>query len=319
MNEKTIREIVAQVVGDYEAQAGAQSLKLQTDSVVAVGDACSMPVPAEASARHIHLSKEDTEKLFGVGYQLKKKKDISQPGQFLCEERVSLVGEKGKIDNVAVLGPTRDKTQVEISLTDSRILGIKAPIRMSGETEGAASIYIMAADKIVNAVNSVIVAKNHLHMTKNDAAGYGLSDGGKVNIKMNTERPIIFEDVAVRVSDNSRLAFHIDYDEANACGFAAGDVGFICKGSLQQAGKSEAAAPQAAGLSCAERRGAENKQIKEQNCGKSVHMRVRLLTERDLYDCYRRGIKDVAIERKTIITTMAKDYAREKRITVHYI
>lgn len=332
MNEETIRHIVTQVVADYGKKISTSGNKKRSENITdkdrmesnrenMSGVLCSMPVPVEVSARHVHLSRQDAEKLFGKGYQLKKSKDISQPGQFLCEERVSLIGPKGRFDRVAVLGPFRDKTQIEISLTDSRSLGIKAPVRMSGDLDGAADLYIMASDKIIHADGAAIVARNHLHMTKEDAVRFGLRNKQKIKIKMNTARPVTFENVIVRVSDSSRLDFHIDYDEANACGFINGDMGFICtEGAYQTKCQSIDMPVQSAHSTeplYSEASPVNKQQNSEQNVG--MHIEEKLLTERSLYECYRKEIKTVTIGKNTIITPMAKDYAREKGIAIHYV
>ena len=332
MNENTIRQIVAQVVADYGKETGTAENKKIQEYIIdkeQIEDGCEnmpesmsdMMIPVEVSARHVHLSREDAEKLFGKGYQLKKSKDISQPGQFLSEERISLIGPKGRLDRVAVLGPFRDKTQIEISLTDSRNLGIKAPVRMSGDLEGAAGIYIMASDKMIHADEAAIVAQNHLHMTTEDAVRFGLKNKQKVKIKMNTVRPLTFENVTVRVSDSSRLNFHIDHDEANACGFINGDMGIICiEGECDTKCRNIDIPVQSAHLtetSYSEAVVADKPQLLEENDG--VHIEGKLLTERKLYECHRKEIKNVTIGKNTIITPMAKDYAREKGIEIHYI
>lgn len=174
-------------------------------------------IPVEVSARHVHLSEEDVEYLFGPNYKLKPKKYISQPGQYLCEERVKLVTGKSEVANVAVLGPTRERTQVEISVTDARMLGIDPPLRMSGDLSGAEDIFIVAGKKMINSKNSVIIARNHIHMLEEEAARLGVSDKQCVQVQINSERPLIFDNVMIRTNENSKLAMHIDFDEANAC------------------------------------------------------------------------------------------------------
>lgn len=173
-------------------------------------------IPVEISARHVHLTAEAVETLFGKGYELTPKRDLSQPGQYLCAERVKLVTARGQIDNVAILGPVRRENQVELSLTDARTLGLEAPIRLSGDLDGAADVLIISHLGVVNAQKSAIVAKAHIHMTAADAKEYGVSDGEHVDIRMGTERPVTLNDVIVRVREDFALAVHIDYDEANA-------------------------------------------------------------------------------------------------------
>lgn len=184
-------------------------------------------IPIEASGRHIHLSKEHVEVLFGKGYELKRKKELSQPGQYQCEERVTLVGPKGVIENVAVLGPERARTQVEISKTDAKQLGIDPPVRDSGDLDGSEKIYIVTRKAVIEAKESVIVAKRHIHMNNEDALRLKVKDKDIVNVRVKSDRPVIFEDVVIRVSDKYNLSMHIDFDEANASSFENGMVGEI--------------------------------------------------------------------------------------------
>lgn len=182
-------------------------------------------VELEASGRHVHLTKEATLALFGHG--LTEKRPLSQPGQFVCNERVSLITPKGRFDRVAVLGPERSECQVELSKTDCVSLGIQAPVRQSGKTEGTGGILIENGDRQLTLTSGVIIAQRHIHMTPEDAALRGLHDGAVVRLKALTERPVTFEEVVVRVSPKFRTYAHLDYDEANACGFQAGDLGMI--------------------------------------------------------------------------------------------
>ena len=184
----------------------------------------------EASGRHVHLSKAHVEALFGKGYELTPVKDLSQPGQFAAKERVRVIGAKGEFSNVAVLGPCRNFTQVELSLTDCREIGVKGIIRESGKIEGTPGILIGVGDKYVHLDKGLIVAKRHVHMQPEDAERFGVKDGEIVKVKINSERPLIFEDVVIRVRDNFRLSMHIDFDEANACGYTSGVTGSIFRG-----------------------------------------------------------------------------------------
>lgn len=182
-------------------------------------------VELEASGRHVHLTKEAALALFGHG--LTEKRPLSQPGQFVCNERVSLITPKGRFDRVAVLGPERSECQVELSKTDCVTLGIQAPVRQSGKTEGTGGIIVANGDRQLTLTSGVIIAQRHIHMTPEDAALRGLHDGAVVRLKALTERPVTFEEVVVRVSPKFRTYAHLDYDEANACGFQAGDLGMI--------------------------------------------------------------------------------------------
>lgn len=182
-------------------------------------------VELEASGRHVHLTKEQARTLFG--HSLTPKRPLSQPGQFLSQERVTVRGPKGEFANVAVLGPERQEGQVEISLTDARALGIPAPIRLSGDIEGTPGAELLGPKGRVTLLQGVIAAKRHIHLTPEAAKAFGVENGQTVRLKTYTERPLIFEDVAVRVSPRFAPYAHLDYDEANACGFRAGDLGRI--------------------------------------------------------------------------------------------
>ncbi len=190
----------------------------------------SMEVLVETSARHLHVTQEVLETLFGKGYELTKKKDLSQPGQFACAERVDVVGPKKTLAGVSILGPVRPETQVEVSLTDARSIGVAAPIRESGDIAGSAPCKLVGPCGEVELTEGVIVAKRHIHMTTADAAAMGLTDKQVVSVKVDSaDRGIIFGDVVVRVSDKYALAMHIDTDESNAGCVAPGTMGEIIK------------------------------------------------------------------------------------------
>lgn len=173
----------------------------------------------ETSARHIHLTKEHVDILFGAGHQLTVKKMLSQPGQFACEEKVTVKGEKGEL-KMSVLGPERKATQVEVSLTDARTLGVKAPVRESGDIAGSGACTLVGPCGTVEISEGVIAAKRHIHLTPETAAELGLSDKQIVSVKLDTERSLVFGDVVVRVSPKFAPAMHIDTDESNAaCAF----------------------------------------------------------------------------------------------------
>jgi len=183
----------------------------------------------EASGRHVHLSKDAVEVLFGKGYKLTKKRELSQPGQYLCEEKVTLIGPKGTIHNVSVLGPEREETQVELSKTDAVAIGAKAPVKMSGDIEKSGSVVLSSGNTVLKLDKGVIAAKRHIHITPEDAKKYNVSNNEEVNIKVIGERGVIFTNVAVRVSDKFNTVVHLDYDEANACGFTKGMKAVIVK------------------------------------------------------------------------------------------
>ena len=174
-------------------------------------------IKLETSARHVHVSKEDLEILFGKGYTLTKKNDLSQPGQFSCEEKVEVIGERSSA-KLSILGPERKETQVEVSLTDARAIGLTAPVRESGDLNGAGACIIKGPNGQVNKEHAVIAAKRHIHMTEEDAKEYNVKNGQIVKVEVNSaERKLIFDDVVIRVSNTYALAMHIDTDEANAC------------------------------------------------------------------------------------------------------
>ena len=190
----------------------------------------SMEVLVETSARHMHVSQEHLEILFGKGYELTKKKDLSQPGQYACAERIDVVGPKKTLPGVSILGPVRPDTQVELSLTDARSIGVAAPIRESGDIAGSGACKLVGPCGEVEIAEGVIAAKRHIHMTTADAAEFGLVDKQIVSVKIPSEgRETIFGDVVVRVSDSYALAMHIDTDESNAGCVAPGTMGEIIK------------------------------------------------------------------------------------------
>ena len=180
--------------------------KLSTVERLAEELVARLTIELEASGRHVHLSRADVETLFGAGYRLNRTKDLSQPGQFACAERVTLEGPRGSLKNVVILGPERPESQVEISLTDAVALGLTPPVRLSGDTEGTPGLTLRHGDRVLRLSRGLIVAKRHIHMT-----------------------PEVFQDVEVRVSPQFSTVVHIDYDEANACGFQKGDRGVILK------------------------------------------------------------------------------------------
>ena len=184
----------------------------------------------ETSARHVHVTQEVLETLFGEGYELHVKKMLSQPGQFASEERVDIVGPKKTLSGVSILGPVRKETQVEISLTDARSIGVTAPIRESGDIAGSGACKIVGPKGEVELTEGVIAAKRHVHMTPADAEAFGVKDKDIVSVKLNTSgRALIFGDTVVRVSDKYALAMHIDTDESNAACAGSGTMGEIVK------------------------------------------------------------------------------------------
>lgn len=191
----------------------------------------SNQVVVEISARHVHVSKADLETLFGKDYELTVKKELSQPGQYACEERVRVVGTKGEFPAVSILGPCRNATQVELSLTDARSIGVDAPVRESGDIDGSGTCKLVGPCGEVEIACGVIAAKRHIHATTKDAEELGLENGQIVSVQVPSAngRNLTFGDVVVRVSDSYALAMHIDTDEANAAGMKPNTMGTIIK------------------------------------------------------------------------------------------
>lgn len=220
-NEQAIRNIVTEVVRKALAADGCCAAHSATPQ----GHMSAGPIPVEISARHAHLSTEDALALYGE--VLRPDRPLSQPGQYLSTARVRLIGPKGVMDNVAVLGPSRSVSQVEISKTDARTLGINPPVRQSGDIKDTPGVILASATGIVGLECGVIVASRHIHMHTDDARRFGLKDKDMVDVRLETERPMVLEHVLVRVSDDFKLAMHIDADEGNSCGWKPGATGTI--------------------------------------------------------------------------------------------
>ena len=180
-------------------------------------------IPLEASGRHVHVTQAQAQVLFG--HKLTEKRPLSQPGQFLANERVAVIGPKGEFQNVAVLGPERGEAQVEISLTDGKTLGVQPPVRLSGDVANTPGVVLEGPMGRITLQTGVICAQRHIHMTPEDAKKFGLKDGDTVRLQTYSQRPVRFDDTVVRVSPKFATFAHLDYDEANACGFVPGDLG----------------------------------------------------------------------------------------------
>ena len=182
-------------------------------------------VPVEASGRHVHVTAGQARTLFG--HELTQDRPLSQPGQYLARERVTVAGRKGTFANVAVLGPARKEAQVEISLTDGKTLGILPPVKLSGDVKDSPGCTLEGPMGRVVLDRGVIAARRHIHLSPEDGKMLGVTDGQVVRLQVFTDRPVVFGDVAVRIHPDFRRAAHLDYDEANACGFQKGDLGRI--------------------------------------------------------------------------------------------
>ncbi|WP_127583874.1 phosphate propanoyltransferase [Paenibacillus koleovorans] len=180
-------------------------------------------IPVGVSGRHLHLNAADLAALFGEGYELKPLKPLSQPGQYAAEETVSIQGPKGRIDHVRVLGPVRKASQIEVSRTDTYTLGVQPPVRESGSIEGTPGMTVIGPRGKVELKQGVIVAARHIHFHTKEAEAWGIQDKARLRVRLNGERPLVFEDVIARVSDQFALDLHIDTDEANAAGVRTGD------------------------------------------------------------------------------------------------
>ncbi|MDO3677919.1 phosphate propanoyltransferase [Paenibacillus ehimensis] len=202
-----------------------QRLKAEAPAALPAEPAPEAPLlPVGVSGRHVHLSPEHVEALFGEGYQLTPLKELSQPGQFAAQETVTLIGPKGVLQNVRILGPSRGASQVEISRTDGFALGVKPPVRLSGDLEGTPGITVAGPKGAVVLAQGLIVAKNHVHMSPDDARRFQVSDGDRIILQTRGDRPLAFTDVVVRVNPRYALDVHLDTDEANAAQLNTGDT-----------------------------------------------------------------------------------------------
>ena len=247
-------------------------------------------VPIGVSARHIHLSEHHVRTLFGEGYRLRKKRDLSQPNQFAAEETVLIAGPRGSIDKVRVLGPPRGKTQVEVSRTDAFTLGLAPPVRQSGDIESSSPVTIIGPKGAVQIKEGLIISQAHIHMAPEDASRFGVQSGEFVKVRANTDRPITFEKVLVRVSSSYRLEMHIDTDEANAGCIQTGQTGTII------GGKDELVSNEL------------NNHYEYEGKMPNNLYEGKLLTHMDILNISSAVIQ---VQKSTIITPLAKDTARE--------
>ena len=281
------------------AEMDLQFLKNTIATVMAeLGENPDM-IPVEVSGRHVHLSSEAAEKLFGG--PLTPVRGLSQPGQFLCKERVRLIGPRGVLENIAVLGPVRSESQVEVSLTDARELGVDLPVRQSGDLSGTPGIIIASESACLELNHGLIVALRHIHMTPADADRFKVADKDVVSVRAGSGRTIIFEDVLVRVSNSYRLAMHIDFDEGNACGWTPGTVGQVLDSALQKMN--------------------HKKPDQLQDSFKAVEKRAviiskKLIAEKDIIDAIKGGASVLRLPVSAILTPLAADTARERGVQI---
>lgn len=271
-------------------------------------------VPVMSSNRHLHLSQADVERLFGPGYQLTKMRDLVQPGQYACNERVTIETEKGKM-TLRVVGPARKETQIELSFTDAVKLGLNPPIRMSGELEGSPGCTISNGDHRITISKGVIVAARHLHMSPDEAAAFGLKDGDVVSLKIEGPRPALLENVLVRSGEGHRLEAHIDKDEANACA--------LQDGQLCRVIHNEGTAPvhvQASAMLAPTPTAIPNVYTPAPAAPKRDTMldlsneTRRLIVEDDVLTAASNGYKIIRYAPDAILTPLARDAARAKKV-----
>lgn len=310
MERTSIEQIVRAVIARMEAEGAPAAAKAldavphqkpaytgKLDEMAPPAGGCPKVIPVEISARHVHLCQEDLQKLFGTGI-LPSKKAISQPGQYLSEYRVRLIGPKGVLENVAVLGPVRSATQAEISATDARSMGIDAPVRLSGELNGAAMVCIQAGENMVQKP-CAIIAQRHVHMTPEDAAAFQVSQGQEIALTVDGKRPLTLGGVVARVSRESALALHIDTDEANAAGAWGNTVCRLAEGcppasQLKSAGAAAQVMP-------------VNDQAK---------LDAKLVCEGDVLSLQKGGMKTLYLKKGQIITPLAIDALKARGITL---
>lgn len=286
MDEKIIEQIVQQVVA-----------KLDTNPSQLTQNG---PIPIAVSARHVHLEKNHVEALFGKGYELTKKQALSQPGQFAANETLVVVGPKGSIERVRVLGPTRSNSQVEVSLTDAFKLGAKPPLRESGDIIDSAAVTLVGPKGSVFLKEGLIIAQNHIHMKPKDASILEVEDGDYVRVMANTERPLVFNNVKIRVSDKYCLEMHIDTDEANAAFISKNAYGTIIHDN------GEKVTPIISSNAHHVTKPKEDAYV----------FNKRLLTKEIVE---KMNVKQINVKKQTIVTALAQDVAREREIEIKIV
>ncbi|GLC86960.1 phosphate propanoyltransferase [Lysinibacillus piscis] len=280
--QKIVEEVLQQVLKNQPA--------LQNDGQIPIG----------VSARHVHLAQTEVEQLFGQGYELTPKFELSQPGQFAAEETVVIAGPKGSIERVRILGPARSLSQVEVSWTDAMKLGVKPPLRISGDIKGSSPITLIGPKGSVVLQEGLIVAQAHIHMSPADSEHLQVVDGQSVQIKVEGIRPIIFSDVLIRVSDRFRLEMHIDTDEANA--------GLIKQGAFGEIVNAQTMSKPVTVK--------ESTPVVQQTTQQtSYFFDKKLLSQQEVLAI---DAQEIVVSKKTIVTALAQDKIRElgKTLTV---
>ncbi|SDN90614.1 putative phosphotransacetylase [Psychrobacillus sp. OK028] len=283
MNQQLIEKIVGEVLGQLEKAEALPPNDL---------------IPIAVSARHVHLSLNHVEALFGKGYELTVRTELSQPGQFASNETVVIAGPKGSIERVRILGPARSMTQAEISWTDAMKLGVNPPIRESGDIEGSEAITIIGPKGSLFLEQGLIIAQAHIHMSPKDAARFGVQNGEYVTVETDGIRPIAYRQVKIRVSERYRLEMHIDTDEANASLITKGAFGHLVKfqGNLNVQQETSAS-------------------VTKSKVDIPYIYPKKLLSRDDVKEL---NMKEIILEKGTIITALARDTARELGISVSF-
>lgn len=279
------QQLIEKIVGEVLEQLSKVEHVLPNDSI-----------PIAVSARHVHLSQQHVEALFGKGYELTKKADLSQPNQFAANETVVIAGPKGSIERVRVLGPARSLTQAEVSWTDAMKLGVNPPLRESGDIEGSGAFTMIGPKGSLFLEEGLIVAQAHIHMTTTDAVQFNVQNGEYVTVEVDGPRPVAYRNVKIRVSDKYRLEMHIDTDEANAGLISIGAIGRLIKAGENYI-KSQLEAP--------------SLQVEKT----SSYFQKKLLSKDDVREI---ETKEIILEKGTIITALAKDTARELGISISF-
>jgi putative phosphotransacetylase len=284
LNQQLIERIVGEVLSQLGNVEGAQALPANAIQIA-------------VSARHIHLSQEHLEMLFGEGYQLTKKADLSQPNQFAANETVIIAGPKGSIEKVRVLGPARSLTQAEVSWTDAMKLGVKPPLRESGNIKGSAPFTLIGPKGSIYLNEGLIIAQAHIHMNPDDAKRLDVQNGEYVTVEVGGVRPISYRNIKIRVSERYCLEMHIDTDEANA--------GLIVKGAIGHISRPGEDRP----------RVTEENLLPVNSVKKHYEYQKKLLSNDDVREI---SEAEIVIKKGTIVTALARDTVRElgKTITI---
>lgn len=269
-------------------------------------------VPVGISARHVHLSQADLETLFGKGYTLTPLKELSQPGQYAAKEQLTVVGPKGELAKVRVLGPVRGATQVEVSMTDAMKLGMKAPVRMSGKLAGTPGCKLIGPAGEVTVSQGVIVAARHIHMTDEQAAAYGVCNGDRVSVRVCSERPCVWGNVIVRSGKGHDLELHIDTDEANCALLSNGEY-------VEIVSSSETACPTTAPVAAPAVTVATASVPAPSAPAAPAAPVLDLVTEQDVNDAIRANRVELLCTQRAIITPAAADRSEETGLTIRRV